>query len=314
MYTKIMYISARQKKKFVVFAIFLIFACVLAFVVFWLNREATEEFRRLSQPKGVVLSNVGEDGVAISWVTEVKTEGSLVVYDVSGEAIEEFKDVRNIGRSNTHYVEISGLKPNSTYEFEILSSEGDKRSFSTRSVLPENPIPNVLSGYVDATDVLVFLLTDDLSQNYPLSSSVVNGQWSFDLSEITPASGEGIFDLRGDTPLKLLFYSNDGVKVIQGNRNALFARDGQFNGTVKLDGSENIFLHVPDFAKFKGDFVEVESVASDVEREGVSEDILGVEEKEEVEETEELEVVEEIEQEKESSIQRMESVSDYGFR
>ena len=302
-----MYISARQKRKIVVFTMSLLVFLILGSFLIWKNWEVLK-------PENVVLSNVGENSVTVTWTTDTRSNGAVIVYSGS-EKIGEFKDTRNKGRGYKHYVEVSNLQPKTSYEFEIVSSDGERYEFSTRDILSEKPIPNVVRGEADVAHMLAFLLVDDLSSNYPLSTyTSSNGEWSFDLSEITPASGKGLFDLRGDTPLKLLFYSTDGVKVIQGNRNALFARNGEFNGTVKLDGSENVFLHIPDFAKFKEDFVEVENIATDIEGEDISEDILGVEEMEQVDENEELEVVEEVEQVKESSIQRMESISDYGFR
>ncbi len=295
-----MYIGMRQKRRFAIFMGFLFFISAIVSVSFLLQREVSEEFLKLSEPRNVVLSNVFEDSVTVTWVTDTKINGSLVVYDSDEERIGEFEDERNIGRSYTHYIEITGLSSGNSYEFEIALFDGKKYEFSTREVLADSFAPNVLEGSIDFEDVLVFLLVDDLVPNYPLSSFVVDGQWSFDVSDVTFSGNREAFDFRSDTPLKLLFYSKDGVKVIQGNRNVLFTRDGEFDGVVKLDGSENVFSYIPDFARFRGDFVEIQDIATDIENESVSEEILGVEE-------------EELNREGQGSLQRLENLSDYGF-
>lgn len=293
-----MYIGVRQKRKFLIFATFLVLISAIGFVFFWLKKEVSEEFLQLSKPRNVVLSNVTQDSVTVTWVTDIKVEGSLIVHGSNGERIGEFSDVRNMRRSYTHYVEITDLKPSTSYKFKINLFDEKSYEFSTREVLANRPVPNILKGVFDIEDVLVFLLVDDLRPNYPLSSSVVDGQWSFNVSDITLPGGREVFDFRSDTPLKLLFYSEDGVKVIQGNRNVLFSKEGKFDGVVNLDGSEDIFSHIPDFAKFRGDF------AADIESDSASEEILGVEEEEEV-----------LEEDRGSggSLQRLESLSDYGL-
>ena len=293
-----MYIGIRQKRRFMFFLGFLFLITAIVSVSFLVQREISEEFLRLSEPRNVVLSNVFEDSVTVTWITDVKVNGSLVVYDSNGERMDEFEDVRNIGRSYTHYVEIVDLDPGTSYEFEIVFDE-KRYEFSTREVLAGSLAPHVLEGNLDSKDVLVFLVADDLNPNYPLSSPIIDGRWSFDVSELASAVGGERVEFRGDSPLRLLFYSDDGVKVIQGNRNVLFTRDGEFDGVVKLDGSEDIFSYIPDFARFKGDFVQMEDIARDIETEGVSEEILGVQENMDLKEG--------------GSLQRLENLSDYGF-
>jgi hypothetical protein len=300
MYTKIMYIGAKQKRQFLIFTVgFFVLIFVVSLLVILNNRGNFA-------PRDVVLSNVREDGVTVTWITDIKARGSLILYE-NGERVGKFKDSRNFGGSYTHYVEITDLKPNTLYEFEIVSAEEEKFEFSTREVLSEIPTPNILRGTLDTSDTLVFLLVDDLTLTYPLSTYVEDSnEWSFNLANLTLVSGRGIFDFRSDTPLKLLFYNNDGVKVIQGNRNALFDRGGVFNNSVELDSSENIFSYIPDFAKFKGIPVEMENIANETENDVVPDDVLGVEDEEEVEK-------EERKIENDGNLQRLESPSDYGL-
>lgn len=291
MYTKSMYIGARQKKKiFISLCVLAVFVAIFFFVN-WFNGEITEEFLELSKPQNVVLSNVSEDSVVVSWVTEVKTEGFVVLYE-NDEKVKEFVDSRGLGKSHTHYIRITELKPNTNYEFEIFSAEekrlneqGERFKFVTKDVVADLPSPNILKGILGVKDVLIFVLLDDLSLNYPASTYVSkNGEWSVDLSQIVSIVGNEELEIRPDAPLKILFFSNDGSKIIRGNKNTLFDKDGNLiESDFELTGSENVFLHIADIARFKEDPVFVEPIEPEEIIE--DEDVMGVEiVKEEVEE------------------------------
>ncbi len=304
-----MYISTRQKKRFTVFAVLLlIFLFIFLFVLLG--------YREGLQPKSVVLSNVRENGVVVTWVTYTKSNGSLILYE-DGERIGEFKDARSIGKRYTNYVEITNLKPSTLYEFEITPYGNDIFEFSTSDVYSEIFSPNILKGRVDAEDAIAFLLVDDLSLTYPLSTYVTaGGEWFFDLSKLITISGD--FTFRNDTPLKLLFYSDDGVKVIQGNRNLLFNKDGEFQSAVELDGVENIFSYVPGFAKFEDGALETVNIVADVDRVEPFEEIMGVETEEEKSDEENMEE-EEVESENDEvegwgRLNEFERLTDYGLR
>jgi len=276
-----MYIGARQKKKLFIFLCALGVFFAVFFFVNWFNEEITEEFLVLSQPRNVVLSNVSEDSVVVSWATEVKVEGFVVVYE-NDEKVREFVDSRGLGKRDTHYVEITGLKPSRSYEFEIFSA-GEKRlneqeerfKFVTRDIVTERTGPNIVKGVLDVKDALVFVLLDDLSLNYPASTYVSkNGEWSIDLSKIVSIVEGEELEMRPDAPLKILFFSGEGSKIVRGNKNTLFDKEGNLiESDVELTDSENIFLHIPDVARFKEDPVFVEPV----EEEEIVEDVMGVE-------------------------------------
>lgn len=295
-----MYIGARQKKKFLVFFAALVIFLIIGLGIFWVNEEMSEEFLELSEPKNVVLSNVGEDGVSVSWTTEVRTEGYLILYK-DGEKIGEFNDPRDGGRRYTHYVDVADLSPNTAYEFEIFSSEkrwlnsgGELYRFATNSLQSEVKASKLVEGLVDGDDVLVFLMVDDLTSQYPLSTYVSDGKWSVDLSKFSHLDD---FELRNDTPLKILFHSYEGTDVFRGNKNVLF-EDGEFLENVEFGKDENIFLLIPDVAKFReertvveeeAEVVEVEEV-EEIQAEEVEEEVLGAEDEEsvEIEETEDV--------------------------
>ena len=313
-----MYITVRQKKKISLFLFGMVVILLVSFLFVWRTFFDLE-------PRDVVLSNVGEDGVTVTWVTDMKVNGSLILYQ-DGEKIRTYRDSRGVGRSHTHHVDIDGLNPDTSYEFEITpvgvlkSGVNMTYEFKTSKVIAERPIPDILTGFVesDSSDVLALLLVDDVDKGFPLSTHVSpNGQWSFNLSVLS-LDRSAFLDIRNDTPLKLLFYNNDGVKVLQGNKNVLFSRDGELKETVRLDGSEDVFSHIPNFARFRDSVTDFENIAIEPERDDETRHVLGVEEEIDVEEVfdekeeEKEQVVEEIE--KEDFLRRLDDLSDYGFR
>lgn len=276
-----MYIGARQKKQFVSFLILLFLLAFAGATVFWLSKEVGEG----SAPRDVVLSNVWEGSASVSWLTEIKTEGYLALYH-GGEKVGDFKDVRG-GRHNVHYVNVVGLKPNTNYEFEIVSSgqnflneEDEKYKFTTRVVLPFRPVPSIVNGFVDATDGLVFLLLDDLNENYPISTYVLeDGSWSLDLSKFLPLDFDDDFVLRADDSLKMLFFGREGSKIVRGHKRLLFNEENFFEDSpLALDGTGNVFVHLSEISKFKKrPAVVVNERIEEVEKVEMLEEDIGVE-------------------------------------
>ncbi len=286
-----MYIGAKQKKKFLYFLIFLVLAILAGAGVFLLNWNVSES----SKPKDVLLSNVWEGSVTVTWITEVKAEGLLTVYE-KGEEVGDFKDARGAGKYHSHYVDIVGLKPNTIYEFEIysagekrLNENGERFEFATRSVVPNLPTSNVVNGVVEGKDVLIFVLLDDLNSNYPLSTYSLNdGPWSLDLSKLLPTDSEEDFVLRADDSLKLLFFSEKGTEVVRGHKRLLFDEENFFvESPLSLKKQENIFLEISEIAKFKKDAIILDEPV--VKEEVEIEEIQEPEEPEEEEEIEEEE-------------------------
>lgn len=304
-----MYISLRQKRKIVTSFVFLLF---LAVFVFLLVRDYSVGL----EPQGVVLSNVRENGVTVSWVTYSRVNSSLVLYQ-NGERIGEFRDSRGSGKSYTHYVDISNLSPGVSYEFEIISAgrkilnNQERFAFSTSNVSSEISPSRILRGTVDSNEALVFLVIDDLTATYPVSTYVTgSGEWYLDIAKLGSADINSDFSFRPDTPLKLLFYSNDGVRVIQGNSNILFDEGGVFKEEIKLDRVDNIFSYIPEYARFKDAYIPLRHMTreSEVIQES-TENILGVVD----EEDEDVFDEDDQSERRVGTMEKMEHTSDYGF-
>ena len=283
-YTEIMYIGLREKKRFAIFSILGFIALILVVLFLYSNRKES------SEPENVILSNVWENSVTVTWTTKIRTKGYLSLYKDS-EKIGDFQDARGLGKSYTHYIDLSGLEPNTEYEFVIssagverLNQDGERFEFSTRELLLQDRTPNIVNGTVQGRDTLVFVMLDDFSLNYPLSTYVrEQGEWSIDLSKFLPVGNSGDFVFRGDAAIKVLFYGSKGGEVFRGNKNVLFDDQGNFKKeSLEITGLESIFPFISDVAKFKG-------IAVVPEREEIVEDdVLGIEiESESLEESKE---------------------------
>jgi hypothetical protein len=289
MYTKSMYIGLRQRRKIVTFSVILLSVFFAFLVYFFFIRDRSSSSLFDITPKNVILSNVWEDSVTVTWTTQWKTPGRLYLYKGS-EKVGEYEDARGTKRRNTHYVNINGLEPGSIYEFEIvysekrsLNSDGSKFQFTTRPVLSDIPASVNANGSVNESGALIFIILDDLKESYPVAAYVTEaGNWSVDLSKIWSA-----YNVRDDSALKVIFYTNKGSQVFRGNKNVLFDSENNFvqEGFV-FDWAENPFLNIPDVAKFLGAPVVIENEKLLVEEEkvveqNIDESVLGIESREE---------------------------------
>ena len=284
-----MYVGLRQRRKIVTFLVVL-FSLVLAFLVyfFYIQKDSADNLFD-NTPSNVILSNVWENSVTVTWTTRLKTQGDLYLYK-GGEKVGEYKDSRGEKKRNTHYVNVNGLEPGTIYEFEIVSSgkkdrnsNGSKFQFTTRPVLDNIPTSVFANGVVNEFEVLVFIVLDDLKESYPVSAYITEGgNWSADLSRIWSA-----YNVRDDSALKVIFYTNKGSQAFRGNKNVLFDSENNFvQEEFVFDETENAFLNIPDVAKFLGAPVVIESEEVVVEKEevveqDVDESVLGIESREE---------------------------------
>ena len=160
----------------------------------------------LEKPAGVMLSNMSDTAVTVSWMTTNPTTGA-VVYTTGNRQTTAF-DERDVARSvrgnvntktlgsyKTHFVTVRGLSPSTAYTFKILSGgrqhqDGDKPyQVSTAPLLPpststETPAYGsvLTSGNQPAEGALVFLT---LTGSQTLSSIVkATGTWLIPLSTV----------------------------------------------------------------------------------------------------------------------------------
>jgi hypothetical protein len=87
----------------------------------WFLRASPEE-----QPKEMRITNVSDNSFTISWITDTAVRGFVKYGEAGGSLPDIASDERDAGRDNqsqydTHYVNVSGLSPDTTYEFKIGS-------------------------------------------------------------------------------------------------------------------------------------------------------------------------------------------------
>lgn len=169
-------------------------------------------------PLNVIVSNVSDHQVAISWVTTKPTKGEIVVssdgkfpllpvfasqvYRDDGE-----KSLKTTGLYLTHHITVGKLKPNKVYYFRIY--QGLKRKyegrFRTGSALTKLNPPNPVYGKIVKKDkktpvvgALVYLWVSTEASNSAFLSTLTNneGRWSMDLSNIRTTDFKSSFKLQ----------------------------------------------------------------------------------------------------------------------
>jgi hypothetical protein len=155
-------------------------------------RAAVEE-----TPKDVRITNVNDSSFTVSWITNKATTGFVQYGEKSGSMDLVVSDERDqqkgsVGKYFTHFVNVRGLKPISTYQFNIGSSGnmyggGEKEYLvTTGPILTNLPAADVTYGQVvtpsgePAVGALVYL---QIPGAYLQSALVkVSGSWVIPLS------------------------------------------------------------------------------------------------------------------------------------
>lgn len=151
-------------------------------------------------PQNVLISNVTDHQVTITWTTQKPTKGALLVSDNGKFPIlpiftKVFKDdgEKLLGKMNfypTHKVTIDNLEPNKSYQFRIYQGWKKKYqgNFTTGPALSSINTPNPVYGRVISQDkkpVIGALVYFSASGSSLLSTLTNNeGRWSMDLANL----------------------------------------------------------------------------------------------------------------------------------
>lgn len=184
-----------------------IFIGILAFLVLgWLATLFFFLIEPTSPIENVMVTNVTDHQVSISWTTSRPTRGALVVSGNGKFPLLPFfikdmkrddtdKGFQRMGFYHTHQVTVDGLKSKSGYQYIIY--QGWKKvyraNFMTGSTLNSLPNPNPVYGQVLQADkktlaqgVLIYLQAKRESTPSAYLSTITNreGRWSLDLGNL----------------------------------------------------------------------------------------------------------------------------------
>lgn len=105
----------------------LVFLFAIAGGLWWFLRQNSPIISEETRPQKVRITNVADNKFSISWVTTVKTEGS-VEYGPVGQKLSQIglddRDASVEGQYQTHHVTLEGLQPSTQYAFRIISGSG----------------------------------------------------------------------------------------------------------------------------------------------------------------------------------------------
>lgn len=173
-----------------------------------------------STPQNVLVSNVTDHQVTISWTTRKATKGTLIIAaDGNFPLLPSFAQKiyrddgeKRLNKTNfytTHYITIDNLSPNQTYQFIIYQGWKKKvqSSFATGSTLPSINTPIPVYGRVLAVDqkpvigaLIYFHATNEASGSAQVTSSALlsaltnnEGRWAIDLANLRTAGLENSY-------------------------------------------------------------------------------------------------------------------------
>jgi len=251
-----MYINPKQKNAIIVFLILLIGIPLTALATYFAINLITKASIE-GIPKDVIVSNVTATSVTVSWFTEVKSEGTVRynVAPVAGQVAttpesSPVVDTRGSGARYTHFVEITGLEPETNYTFIVTSDgkdyvleSGYSFAFSTLAVDTYAPVPDPVYGSIAGSpsdDTIVFITTGGSTKTHPVSALVrTGGNWIADLSTLKKVSDGSALDITDTTEIIILGQNENGNGFIyKGNYGDTFESSGKLSANVNLSFTE----------------------------------------------------------------------------
>lgn len=192
-------------------------------------------------PKNLKIVNISDTSFTITFTTLDKTK-AIVNFGENQELGNIAEDNRNkIGNSqrlyNSHFITISGTKPNTNYYFSLtigdktFTDNGKNYSINTAGTInalgleqPKLKGKAILNDGLYANDALVYLKTDDSQEIATYTNS--NGEYSLDTNQLRT------------TDLNNYKYLKDGtifsLEIIRGNMQSLVKSDYKKDGLIPL--------------------------------------------------------------------------------
>ena len=184
-------------------------------------------------PKEVKITNLTENSVSVSWITDVDVIGSVNYGIDTTLGVTALEDRIGAAKTSVHHVTLKPLQPATTYYFKISSGKGQYGQganayvVKTPSLIGTPPPPQTVYGTLINPDSSVFggrgvVYVDTLGGG--TASTVINpanGNWSVSISTIRTKDLNSYVSLGNNTSLTLFVQAGEAgtsratVKLVQ---------------------------------------------------------------------------------------------------
>lgn len=255
-----MYITPRQKKRYVIGFVFVALAIPLTVIAAYFAAQIVSNAGAVAVPTDLVISNTTTNAATITWTTDVDANVSVKV-DSTGDV---FTDPRGATSRQTHFVELTNLDPDTEYTFTIKSNDDDYTAenginfkLSTAPITDQTPVPSPVYGNVsgiDEDDAVIFIVVTSPEPSLPISAvPPPTGNWILDLSSLRKLDGsENISSVGADAEMKILVIASNGKgAVLSGSKSELFGDDGKLEDSITLEVTDgvDVMASMPEEAK-----------------------------------------------------------------
>ncbi|MCB9790821.1 fibronectin type III domain-containing protein [Candidatus Nomurabacteria bacterium] len=257
-----MYITPRQKRRYLVTSILLVIAIPVTVVAIYFATQWLSSAGQDKTPQEVAISNLTTNSLTVTWVTGKKTNGSIIVVKDKKDSSPVI-DTRGADTRKTHFVELVSLEPDTDYTFKIVSdgeeftSEGNKNfKFHTAPLTDETPVPKPVYGKakgLSADDAIIFVFVSSPEESLPVSAvPSATGNWIVDLSSLKSTDGSSSVSVSSDTEVTVIVQGADDKGAVEtGTYSDVFDDSGELKESVDLtvDTGIQAFVELPSQSK-----------------------------------------------------------------
>jgi hypothetical protein len=146
-----------------------------------------------TQPKDVTVSNITDSQATVTWITDGPSRG-FVQWGEKDKNLSKVKVSTDINSQKVHIAELSGILPDSLYDFQIsvdgklYPTDGTYYSFASSNTLVSKPqSPQYISGKVvseNGEPIVGSIVLVTASGSSPISTTTSqSGDWTINISE-----------------------------------------------------------------------------------------------------------------------------------
>lgn len=284
-----MYVNPKQKKRVLLSTLIVALSIPLTVAAAYLVTQIISNASGEAIPKDVIVSNITSSALTVSWITDIDADATIEYTPVpaAGQVStsttgKKATDTRGVSRRKTHYVDISGLESETTYQFVIYSNNekytaegGAQFQFKTAPSLGSVPVPNPVYGKatgVSSDDAIAYIVAFEdpntctgtvpctmdfkiaTKYTFPVSGLIRSGgNWQLQLSSLMNAKDYTEFTIDAKTKVTILVQSAGGYGLsYTRNYNDLFDSSGRVKDgiTMEIKSETSIISFVPDTSKF----------------------------------------------------------------